>query len=341
MSSYRAVAETDPDPWGAVVQYLKETRDPSETTRYTLCSDVQLSSPLTNPPFVGRATPLQLVRQQQHLEKAPEAAETQSSEASDDMEDISWAIEMLSAITDYDAAIRVWQLPNATLRRVCDAGLDVHNASGPALAQFIKSVLSNSAVSLENQHYLLGRAAASEWFSSQQVIPAVVHSQLSAMLSTQSMTIAQGLIAKLIEEPGRLTGPAAGLAVKLLKAVDMPMVTVMWVLGEVVAVAKKNSRDFADNDALWTIAEAAISALPSDAVSGGCGLGARWAEMLHVVVPANSRSRKLSVCMLHFVNKFGGQLTSAELDQTVCAAGVLATPLKKSIVSAANRKRAK
>ncbi|KAJ2255009.1 hypothetical protein GGI13_001843, partial [Coemansia sp. RSA 455] len=66
-----------------------------------------------------------------------------------------------------------------------------------------------------------------------------------------------------------------------------------------------------------------------------------WVDVLEIAARTNGDSKKLGALMLHLLNKFGSRLDSTELDRVAAAASVLNMPLKKAIIAAAQRKKAK
>ncbi|KAJ2472521.1 hypothetical protein EV174_005821, partial [Coemansia sp. RSA 2320] len=234
------------DPWSVVYQYLKSTPGSSSGDQlpYTLDSvlarakDDDSSGPAAMLPFASGETVLGRLRRQlwQHQSAVSVFASPMPADSTDDSEatdrskaDPEWAATQLRSLSDLDSpdfatATQIWQLPNAQLFRLCEAHLSLDNCNGAALAGFIGAAVSNSAVSLENQLLLLRYAASSVWFTSEDAIPAIVQSQILALLQSHSQIIATGLLLPLLENSQRLSPSATAMVVKIVKSGDMPTV---------------------------------------------------------------------------------------------------------------------
>ncbi|KAJ2828099.1 hypothetical protein GGI24_002482 [Coemansia furcata] len=255
--------------------------------------------------------------------------------------DLEWAAKQLRTLSDLDSsdfasASRIWQLPSAELSRLCQANLSLNNCNGAALAGFISAAVSNPEVSLENQHLLLSCAASSTWFTNEDAIPAIIQSQVLAVLRTHSQTIASGLLLSLLERSQNLSPSAVAMVVKIIKS-DMPSAALEAVCSGLASLVLKTPSVVCNS--LFQVMEALVSAAPADRTP--LEWLRAWVAVLEVAARTNGDSKKLGALMLHLLNKFGSRLDSAELDRVAAAASVLNIPLKKAIVAAALRKKGK
>ncbi|KAI8324703.1 hypothetical protein GQ54DRAFT_55871 [Martensiomyces pterosporus] len=364
-------------PWACVVEFLgRAPPDDGSGPGYQLTAAAQYTleecldtggrgtdrAAMAMPPFAGNDTPLGAARRRR-LQLAPEqnveckrqklkekssstAGSNPASTAAQPKSDgtgssLEWATALLASLSrmespGFASASRVWRLPSADLARVCRESLKLDGCTGPALADFILAALSDPAVSLENQCLLLRCAAACAWFVSEEAVPAIVQSQLTALLQSHSQAIAMGLLLPLLEAPDRLSLPTAAMIAKLVKS-DMPTSASELLFAGVIAISRENPHKLCDS--VFQVMEALVAAIPAGKLAAATGKSC--IEMLHLVAPANRSSKKLSVLMLHIVNKLGGSLSSNDLDQIATAASILETPLRKAIISTANRKKSK
>ncbi|KAJ1964100.1 hypothetical protein GGI12_001646 [Dipsacomyces acuminosporus] len=339
--------------WGSVIEYLKSS-PPGDTAHGGYTLDEHLDDSELNPSsavvagvpvLVGKDTPLGAARQRLFQTATDQSSRSQQApteigaEVSSSDGDLEWAARQVSAMCNakpptFAGAPRVWQLPSADLARVCQEHLSLGGCDGPALAAFIDSVLSDSAVSLENQCLLLRCAARCEWFVSGEAIPAVVQSQLVALLQLHAQAITAGLLLPLLEEPEQVSVPTAAMLTKLVKS-DMPINAAEQFLAGVIAIAHKHPSKLSDS--IFQIMETLVAAIPAGKLT--LAIGRSCVEMVQLVVPTNTRSKKLSILILHIVNKLGSSLSPSDLDQIALSASALETPLKKTIMSVATRKK--
>ncbi|KAJ1814522.1 hypothetical protein LPJ75_002735 [Coemansia sp. RSA 2598] len=251
-----------------------------------------------------------------------------------------WAATLLSSLSDMDSpdfstAANVWRLPNTELSELCRAHLCLDNCSATALSTFIKTVVSDPSVSLENQLLLLHCASASTWFVNKDAVPAILQSQIAALLQHHSQAIVSGLLLPQLETPEKMFAPLSAMITKLVKADGMPVGAIEALCDGIASMCLDKSASF--NEHTFQVMEALLGVAPADR-SYPTGWLRRWTEVLLKTAPVHTGSKKLGAIMLHFVNKFGSRLDKADLHQIAAAAGYLTTPLKKAIVATTARK---
>ncbi|KAJ2353407.1 hypothetical protein GGH92_000680 [Coemansia sp. RSA 2673] len=340
----------DSDPWSVVAEYLRSTPTNSNHLPYTLNSELPRGNEQMLSLSAGE-TALSAIRrkiwQQQQQQNTVSVTDGPLSDlaptpsTNDKASDLEWAAKQLRTLSDLDSpdfasASRIWQLPNAELSRLCQAHLSLNNCNGAALAGFISAAVNNPEVSLENQHLLLQRAASSTWFTNEDAIPAIVQSQVLAILRTHSQTVASGLLLSLLERSRNLSPSAVAMIVKVVKA-DMSSTALEAVCSGLASLAIKTPTVVCDS--LFQVMEALVGVVPADRTT--LEWIKVWVDVLEVAARTNGDSKKLGALMLHLLNKFGSRLDSTELDRVAAAASVLNMPLKKAIIAAAQRKKAK
>ncbi|KAJ2582934.1 hypothetical protein GGH95_001264 [Coemansia sp. RSA 1836] len=331
----------DSNPWSVVAEYLRSTPASSRPLDlpYTLDSQLvgQKELHILLPLTAGETTLGRIRRekwQRSNTASTADRALLPASEPaagiSDSKGDFEWAVKQLRALSDLDS-------PDfAKLSALCQAHLSLNNCNGAALAGFISATVSNPEVSLENQHLLLRCAASSTWFTSEDAIPAVVQSQILALLQAHSQTIATGLLLSLLEHSQRLSPSAMAMVVKTIKADSMPAAALEAVCAGLATLAIKTPSVV--DGPLFQAMEALVSAVPADRPSADYWVK-DWVEVLEIAAQTNGDSKKLGALMLHLLNKFGGKLDGANLERIATAASVLSTPLNKAVVAAAARRR--
>ncbi|KAJ2070354.1 hypothetical protein GGH13_004085, partial [Coemansia sp. S155-1] len=214
----------DSNPWNVVAEYLRSTPTNSNHLPYTLNSELPRGNEQMLSLSAGE-TALSAIRkkiwqqQQQNtvsVTDGPLSDLAPTPSTNDKASDLEWAAKQLRTLSDLDSpdfasASRIWQLPNAELSRLCQAHLSLNNCNGAALAGFISAAVNNPEVSLENQHLLLQCAASSTWFTNEDAIPAIVQSQVLAILRTHSQTVASGLLLSLLERSRNLSPSAVAM----------------------------------------------------------------------------------------------------------------------------------
>ncbi|KAJ2334489.1 hypothetical protein GGI00_001832 [Coemansia sp. RSA 2681] len=342
----------DSDPWSVVAEYLRSTPASSRPLDlpYTLDSQLvgQKELHILLPLAAGETTLGRIRREKwQNSNTASTAdrallpASEPAAGISDSIGDFEWAAKQLRALSDLDSpdfasASQIWQLPSAELSALCQAHLSLNNCNGAALAGFISATVSNPEVSLENQHLLLRCAASSTWFTSEDAIPAIVQSQILALLQAHAQTIATGLLLSLLEHSQRLSPSAMAMVVKTIKADSMPAAALEAVCAGLATLATKTPSVV--GGPLFQAMEALVSAVPVDRPSTDYWVK-DWVGVLEIAAQTNGDSKKLGALMLHLLNKFGGKLDGANLERIATAASVLSTPLNKAVVAAAARRR--
>ncbi|KAJ2358440.1 hypothetical protein GGF43_000806 [Coemansia sp. RSA 2618] len=328
--------------WSQVVEYLQTVGDPKRdpdtlrqfnlqatSSRGSSCADslATLAS--------GGPTPLSALRQQTAHIAQPSSSPMDTDEPLADSAKDQWAIALLEKLScgDIEPAqlSKVWQLPTRQLRMLCTQHLSLATTSGAQLAQLISAVATDAQTSLENQQLLLRHVAASPGIV--HAVPAVVQSQIAALLPVHAHVVATGLLVPLLLCADGVSGAALAMVTRVVKSGHVPPATLETIARELVDTARDCPQRLGDS--VFQAMDAVASAMPVDLASQRwCRC---WSEILVTAVPHNVGSKKLGALMLHFANKFGTVMDESELGQLSSAAHALAMPLKKAIIAAANR----
>ncbi|KAJ2747980.1 hypothetical protein GGI20_000067 [Coemansia sp. BCRC 34301] len=336
------------DPWSVVAEYLLTTpANANLSLPYTLDSQLlgaagHVLPPVAGETVLGRSRARRWQLSMASVADGPQPGSEPMVSASDSASDLEWAAKQLCTLSDQDSpdfasASQIWLLPNAELSALCQAHLSLNNCNGAALARFISAAVSSPEVSLENQHLLLRCAASSTWFTSEDATPAIVQSQVLALLQAHSQTISTGFLLSLLEHSQRLSPSAAAMVVKVIKADAMPAAALESVCAGLAALVIRNPPVL--GALLFQAMGALVSAVPADRPSSEWVKA--WVEVLEIATQTRSDSKKLGALMLHLLNKFGSKLDGADLERIATAASVLSPPLSKAVAAAARRKGGK
>ncbi|KAJ2723841.1 hypothetical protein GGI07_002380 [Coemansia sp. Benny D115] len=352
--------------WSDVLRYLgtsdsANSNDPQHTSPlFTLNKEcASITTPTPSLPTVNGRTPLSFLRNQRLKQinskkesplsvhdsdkEPPTSAIAETSNATISGEsDLEWAVTLLQTLSDADSpdfssASHVWRLPNAKLLLLCQEYLVLDNCSAPSFAQFIQSVVASADITIENQQVLLQCAAKSSWFLSNDAIPAIIQSQITALIRTHPQVLVSGLLLPLLRTPQDLSMSLTAMITKIIKA-DLPIGVLDSICLGIARVDPASSNAFGDN--AFQVMEALLSVTPAD-IPSMSQWSKSWVGILQRSASLNAASKKLSALMLHFVNKFGSRLDEADLDHIATTANALSTPLKKAIISTAIRKKKK
>ncbi|KAJ2157316.1 hypothetical protein GGF46_004593 [Coemansia sp. RSA 552] len=341
--------------WDQVIKYLNETPGDElcdTAGAYTLdpapsdtggAAEELLVGIGGGPTVLGALRQQQQQQQQQQREaamvidessKQPSTSSGASPAADSSLE---WAQGQLQAFLqdesgDPDTLRPVWQLASSQLARALGS-LDWEQCSGAKWASLLRSIVTDPAVSLENQQQLLRCLAA--WFqrASADAIPAVVQSQVADLVQQHAQVVVDGLLLPLLERPSSLAQPVGGMISKAIKKAPATAHEALW--HGLATIARASQEGF--NEFAVQVADALVGATPTDGVTAA--MGRCWVTMLGDVAQHGRDSKKLGAMMLHFVNRFGAQLDDSELSQIAAVAAMLTTPLKRAIVTATARKR--
>ncbi|KAJ1646796.1 hypothetical protein LPJ64_001736 [Coemansia asiatica] len=357
--------------WDDVLQYLKNTKPSSasdsssrpEVPSFTLkasSNGIWPQQSLALPKIGNESSPLSIARRRRYQQNLLDSSSSQpcSSQLQSSLQPLhqqhpqqqpkaehndqyQWAGTLLSSLSDMDSpdfstGTKVWRLPNSVLSDLCQKHLCLDNCSAAALAAFIKTIVCDPAISLENQLLLLRCASSSSWFVNKEAVPAIVQSQIAALLKLHSQTIVSGLLLPQLEDSQKMFAPLSAMMTKLIKADDMPVAAVETICDGIASLCLEKSVAF--NEHTFQVMEALLGAAPAGRSHASTGWVKRWSEVLQKTAPVHPGSKKLSAMLLHFINKFGSSLDKADLDGIAVAAGYLTTPLKKAIISTVTRK---
>lgn len=320
-----------------VTEYLRTTTNQDNILpSYTLQNDIPSTY---KPPHVGRETALsEIRRKRQHQQLSQTINTTTNGPVSPkNQEDMEWAKTLLqNHTTDFAKCRSVWQLPSTTLSQLLQANmLDLDQLTGPLLSEFMKSVVADIEIGLENQCLLLQHIAQARWFNGTQeeAIPAVLQIQISALIQHHPQTVTTGLIMPLLKSSDQLSTPTTAMLCKVIKAKDMPADAVNAICNDLAI-----SSTISTNDQVFQVMEALLSKV----ITGSSLPWTKgWIDLWQTSAIENKKSKKLSSLILHFVNKLGSHLDVVVLGRLSAIANILETPLKKPILAAISRKTKK
>ncbi|KAJ2635539.1 hypothetical protein GGF40_003549 [Coemansia sp. RSA 1286] len=340
--------------WEDVLQYLESTKpsgEPTSTPSFMLKPRIFHAQPLALPNIGSASSPLSVARKR-HQQKLTDNGLSQPSQRSQhqhrnqmdlasDIADYQWADSLLISLSDMESpdfasGAKIWRLPNTVLSELCQKSLCLDNCNATALAEFIKSIVSDPSISFENQQLLLKCASSSSWFTNKDAVPAIVQSQIAALLHIHSQVIVYGLLLPQLQNSENMHAPLSTMVSKLVKSDEMPGADIETLCDGVAVLCLEKSAVF--NEHTFQVMEALLGAVQADRVFVS-GWLKRWTLVLLKTAPVHPGSKKFSAMMLHFVNKFGSRLDKPGLDQIAAAAGYLTTPLKKAIVATVARKK--
>ncbi|KAI9477279.1 hypothetical protein BX667DRAFT_496364, partial [Coemansia mojavensis] len=317
------------EPWSRVVEYL-------QTSKYQTNGQPQFVLDVQPPAselddiaaFVAssrNATVLNRLRQPQRSSSLPTVSNGMQIALQENHE---WAVAELSAFSGKptQTLAQVWQLPTPQLQKLCAEHLSLEHIGAVQLATFIESIIKDPAISLDNQLVLL-RHVAYKWTAKDTVVPAVVQSQIMALLSTHGRVITLGILQPLMQCP--LNASTASMLTKAIKGGKLPNT-----LLETLCQGMENLSSLFDEH-LFQVMDTIVGAMPVNVITAGWCYG--WTNILKTAALSCSESKKLAALMLRFVNKFGSKLEPRELEQIAGSAQVLKAPLKKAIISSIQR----
>ncbi|KAJ2676313.1 40S ribosomal protein S26 [Coemansia sp. RSA 1085] len=295
------------EPWSRVVEYL-------QTSKYQTNGQPQFVLDVQPPAselddiaaFVAssrNATVLNRLRQPQRSSSLPTASNGMQIALQENHE---WAVAELSAFSGKptQTLAQVWQLPTPQLQKLCAEHLSLEHIGAVQLATFIESIIKDPAISLDNQLVLL-RHVAYKWTAKDTVVPAVVQSQIMALLSTHGRVIALGILQPLLQCP--LNASTASVLTKAIKGGKLPNT-----LLETLCQGMENLSSLFDEH-LFQVMDTIVGAMPVNVITAGWCYG--WTNILKTAALSCSESKKLAALMLRFVNKFGSKLEPRELEQ--------------------------
>ncbi|KAJ2298032.1 hypothetical protein IWW55_004601 [Coemansia sp. RSA 2706] len=325
-------------PWSAAVEYLQATaaEEPYEGRReFELKAGRETAGHIDDLAAVvssGGKTTLGELRQQQLMNQT-NGQQQQSAAAGTEIEQgvepeadqDAWAGAQIRAFvaggTDTELAA-VWRLPTTQLQRVCARHLAPAELSAAQVAGLIGSVATDAAATLENQCVVLGEAGRR--LAGAAAVAAVVQSQVVGLLDRHARVVVAGLVLPLFDRG--LGAGAAALAAKCVRA-GLPEPQLLAV------VERAAERADLINEHVLQVLEAVAAAQPR-----GSSRRSRWVDVLVLAAARLPASRRLGALLLHYVNKFGGQLDGAELGRLGASAQALTTPLKGAVRAAIDRR---
>ncbi|KAJ1892329.1 hypothetical protein LPJ66_006411 [Kickxella alabastrina] len=300
-------------------------------------------------------------KQQNHYHHTTSTTNDNTAIAADVAEPHAWAIEKLRILSttespDFTQLSQIWQLPNPQLSNLlCSSGhllIFLLQCGASSLAQLIKTIVVNPDISVENQQLLLRYVAEkSSLFSArngnsngndnneeeEEAIPAILQSQIIALVPIYSHVVVSGLLLPLMENPAGMFSSTTSMVVKIVKA-DMPhTATELFCRGIALWANDKQRPAESLGDNVFQVMETLLGATPGDRPSISAW-SKGWIEILQRAASAHAGSKKLGAVMLHFINKFGSRMNNPDLDQIAIAANILTTPLKRAIISTVARK---
>ncbi|KAI7829232.1 hypothetical protein BX661DRAFT_181599 [Kickxella alabastrina] len=300
-------------------------------------------------------------KQQNHYHHTTSTTNDSTAITPDVAEPHAWAIEKLRILSttespDFTQLSQIWQLPNPQLSNLlCFSGhllTFLLQCSASSLAQFIKTIVVNPDISMENQQLLLRYVAEkSSMFSArngnsngngnneeeEEAIPAILQSQIIALVPIYSHVVVSGLLLPLTENPAGMPSSTTSMVVKIVKA-DMPhTATESFCRGIALWANDKQRPAESLGDNVFQVMETLLGTIPGDQPSISAW-SKGWIEILQRAASAHAESKKLGAVILHFVNKFGSRMNNPDLDLIATAANILTTPLKRAIISTVARK---
>ncbi|KAJ2449938.1 hypothetical protein EV183_004597 [Coemansia sp. RSA 2336] len=293
-------------PWSRVVEYLQASKHQTSGQQQFVLDVQPAASEFDDvAAFVAsshNATVLSKLRQPQRSSPLPAAPDSMQIASQENHE---WAVAELNAFSGKpsQALAQVWQLPTPQLQKLCAEHLSLEQFGGVQLATFIETVIKDPAISLDNQLVLL-RHVAYKWSTNDTVVPAVVQSQIMALLSTHGRVVTLGILQPLLQYP--LNASTASLLAKAIKGGKLPST-----LLESFCQGMENLSSLF-NEHLFQVMDTIADAMPLDATAGWCY---GWSSVLRTAALCCSESKKLAALMLRFVNKFGTRLEPRELEQ--------------------------
>ncbi|KAJ1892311.1 hypothetical protein LPJ66_006422 [Kickxella alabastrina] len=361
------------DAWSDITHYLK-TNAPTQSTKrpsFTLhVPETATSNTTTNLSAallstIGSTPVLKNCRkqkQQNHYRHTTITTNDNTVITADVAEPNVWAIEKLRILSttespDFTQLSQIWQLPNPQLSNLlCSSGhllTFLLQCSASSLAQFIKTIVINPDISMENQQLLLRYVAEKsslfgarngnsndnneEEEEDEEAIPAILQSQIIALVPIYSHVVVSGLLLPLMENPAGMLSSTTSMVVKIVKA-DMPHIATESFCRGIALWANDKQRPAESlGDNVFQVMETLLGAIPGDRPSISAW-SKGWIEILQGAASAHAGSKKLGAVMLHFVNKFGSRMNNPDLDQIATAANILTTPLKRAIISTVARR---
>ncbi|KAJ1870809.1 40S ribosomal protein S26 [Coemansia sp. RSA 990] len=210
------------EPWSRVVEYLQISKyQTNGQPQFVLDVQPPASEFDDIAAFVAssrNATVLNRLRQPQRSSSLPTASNGMQIALQENHE---WAVAELSAFSGKptQTLAQVWQLPTPQLQKLCAEHLSLKHIGAVQLATFIESIIKDPAISLDNQLVLL-RHVAYKWTAKDTVVPAVVQSQIMALLSTHGRVITLGILQPLMQCP--LNASTASMLTKAIKGGKLP-----------------------------------------------------------------------------------------------------------------------
>ncbi|KAJ2852540.1 40S ribosomal protein S26 [Coemansia brasiliensis] len=272
------------DPWSQVVEYLQTSKHRTNSQQqFVLDTQPFASSKFDDiATFVAssrNATMLSKLRQPQCSSPLPSVSDSMQICSQENHE---WAVAELSTFSGKPTQTlsKVWQLPTPQLQKLCTEHLSLEQTGAVQLATFIESIIKDPAISLDNQLVLLGHVACNWSTKDDTVVPAVVQSQIMALLSTHGRVVTFGILQPLLRYP--LNASIASMLVKTIKS-GLLSSTLLEALCQEIG---KSSSLF--NEHLFLVMDAIAGAMPVDAATASWSYS--WSNILRAAATVKRRN---------------------------------------------------